>query len=55
MSAIKSIIDADMARQQRVNGISKDCYYSKLIFVFHSSVNIIGSEGNVYRKKKKKR
>ena len=26
MSAIKSIIDADMARQQRVNGILKDFY-----------------------------
>ena len=26
MSAIKGIIDADMARQQRVNGILKDFY-----------------------------
>ena len=45
MSAIKSIIDADMTRQQRVNGILKDFYYSKSIFVFRSSVNIIGTEG----------
>ena len=48
--AIRSIIDADMARQQRVHGIFKDFLcYSKSIFVFRSSVNSIGTEGTVYK------
>ena len=50
ISAIRSIIDADMARQQRVHGIFKDFLcYSKSIFVFRSSVNSIGTEGTVYK------
>ena len=39
ISAIRSIIDADMARQQRVHGILKDFAVIKCSIVVHSTLS----------------
>ena len=41
--------DFPLARRMR-DGHQMDFYYSKSIFVFRSSVNVIETEGNVYNK-----